>query len=141
MYSNIPTSQLPTIINMMYTQLDVNKKLATEIVKMARLLLKQNYFQFRQNIYTQKEDLGMGAPTSLVFSKIYLQYIEHTLLFDILVQSHILGYFRYVEDILIDYNRYYHVMHTLNEVFTSCDTRRTFHILCSPPRSRLMTIH
>jgi hypothetical protein len=64
MYSNIPTSWLPNIINLMYTQLDVNKKLAREILKMTRLLLKQNYFQFRQNIYTQKEGLAMGAPTA-----------------------------------------------------------------------------
>lgn len=64
MYLNIPTSRLPNIINLMYTQLDVNKKLAREILKMTRLLLKQNYFQFRQNIYIQKEGLAMGAPTA-----------------------------------------------------------------------------
>jgi flagellar hook-associated protein 1 FlgK len=38
-----------SIVNL---QLDVNKQLAREIVKMTRLLLKQNYFQFRQKIYT-----------------------------------------------------------------------------------------
>jgi hypothetical protein len=46
----------------------------------------------------------MDAPTSSAFSEIYLQYIEHSLLFDILVQSHILCYFRYADDILIVYN-------------------------------------
>jgi hypothetical protein len=104
MYSNIPTSRLPTIIKLMCFQIDINKKLAREILKMTRLLLKQNYFRYRYNLYTQKEGLAMGAPTSSLFSKVYLQYIEHTLLFDILVQSHILGYFRYVDDILIVYN-------------------------------------
>jgi hypothetical protein len=67
-HSNIPTSTLPAIINLMCTHLDVNKKLAREILKMTRLLLKQNYFQFWQNIYTQKEGLVMGAPTSTLFS-------------------------------------------------------------------------
>jgi hypothetical protein len=33
-----------------------------------------------------------------------LQYTDHALLFDILVQSHILGYFKYFDDILIVYN-------------------------------------
>jgi hypothetical protein len=46
----------------------------------------------------------MGAPTSAILYEIYLQYIEHTLLIDILTSNNILGYFRYVDDILIIYN-------------------------------------
>jgi hypothetical protein len=45
----------------------------------------------------------MGAPTS-VFSEIFLQFIEHTVIFDILIKQHIVGYFRYVDDILIIYD-------------------------------------
>jgi hypothetical protein len=43
----------------------------------------------------------MGAPTSSLFSEIYLQHLETTLIVDILLQYHIVGYFRYVDDILI----------------------------------------
>ena len=46
----------------------------------------------------------MGEPTQSVFSEIYLQYLENTNIFDILVKHHTLGYFRYVEDILVFYN-------------------------------------
>ena len=45
----------------------------------------------------------MGAPTSSIFSEIYLQYIEDTKFYDILIEHHIEGYFRYVDDILIVY--------------------------------------
>jgi hypothetical protein len=65
----------------------------------------------------------MGAPTSSLFSEIYLQYIEHTLLLNILIQSHILGYFRYVDDILIVYNaettNIYEVLDKFNNITPS----------------------
>ena len=46
----------------------------------------------------------MGAPTSSVLSEVYLQFMEHTKLYTILLQNNILGYFRYVGDILVVYN-------------------------------------
>jgi hypothetical protein len=46
----------------------------------------------------------MGAPTSSVLPEIYLQFMEHTELYTILMQNNILGYFRYVDDISIIYN-------------------------------------
>jgi len=45
----------------------------------------------------------MGAPTSSVFSEIYLQYIQNTEIYNLLLKYHIIGYFRYVDDILIIY--------------------------------------
>ena len=47
----------------------------------------------------------MGAPTSSVFSEISLQHIENTAIYDIVIKYHIVGYFRYVDDILIVYNK------------------------------------
>jgi hypothetical protein len=61
----------------------------------------------------------MGAPTSSVFSEVYLQYIEHTLLFDILVQSHILGYFRYADGILIICNAETTNIHEVKDKFNT----------------------
>ena len=47
----------------------------------------------------------MGALTSSIFSEIYLQYLENTKIFDILINYRIVGYFRYVDDILIVYKK------------------------------------
>ena len=59
-------------------------------------------FQDTQNFQTQ--GLAMGGPTSSILSEMYLQYIEHTEIYNILQQHNTIGYFRYVDDILIEYN-------------------------------------
>jgi hypothetical protein len=46
----------------------------------------------------------MGAPTSSIFSEIYLQYLEGTQLLDIWIRQKILEDFHYVDDILVIYN-------------------------------------
>jgi hypothetical protein len=46
----------------------------------------------------------MGAPTSAILAEIYIQYLEHKQLYPILIKQKIIGYFRYVDDILIIYN-------------------------------------
>jgi len=45
----------------------------------------------------------MGTPTSSIFSEIFLQHIENTKIYDILLEHRIMGYFLYVDDILIVY--------------------------------------
>ena len=46
----------------------------------------------------------MGAPSSSILSEVYLQFLENTQIYNILLQHQIVGYFRYVDDILIVYN-------------------------------------
>jgi hypothetical protein len=46
----------------------------------------------------------MGAPTSAILSEMYLQYIEHMFIYDILNQNSIQEYFRYVDNLLIIYD-------------------------------------
>jgi hypothetical protein len=46
----------------------------------------------------------MGAPTSSILSVIYLQYTENTKIYDILRNSRVERYFRYVGDVLLVYN-------------------------------------
>jgi hypothetical protein len=74
-------------------------------MKISQILIKQNYFQFQDTLYIQKEGLAMGAPTSSIFSEIYLQHIKNTKVVDILLQHQIIGYFCYVDDILIVYKK------------------------------------
>jgi hypothetical protein len=47
----------------------------------------------------------MGAPTSATLAEVYIQYIEHKKLYPILKKRQIIGYFRYIDDILIIYNQ------------------------------------
>lgn len=41
-----------------------------------------------------------GAPTSALFSEIYLRFLEHNEIWNLLNVNHISGYFRYVDNIL-----------------------------------------
>ena len=71
---------------------------------MCDTILKQNHFEFQGSQNSQTQGLAMGPPTSSILSEIYLQYIQHTEMYNILQQHNIIGYFRYVDDILIVYN-------------------------------------
>ena len=43
----------------------------------------------------------MGAPSSAMFSDIFLQYVEFNFVIDIIIDDKTLGYLRYVDDVLI----------------------------------------
>jgi len=72
-------------------------------MKITQTIINQNYFQFQDTIYLQKEGLAMGAPTPSILSEIYLQHMESTTIPELLGKHNIKGYFRYVDDILLVY--------------------------------------
>jgi hypothetical protein len=103
MYTNILTSELSHLITKICNYQNTPKPIIQELTQITKTLIKQNCFWFQNHTYTQ-DGLAMGAPTSAIFSEIYLQYIEHTFIMDILTKNNIHGYFRYVDDILIIYD-------------------------------------
>ena len=103
MYTNIPTQQLADIITHLCKHNNIDHTTQTEILKICDTILKQNYFEFQDTKYSQTQDLAMGAPTSSILSEIYLQYMEYTEIYNILKQHNIIGYFRYVDNILMVY--------------------------------------
>jgi hypothetical protein len=123
MYSNIPTNELIKIIDLMCNQHDTKEELKHKIMKIPQIFIKQNYFQFQDTLYIREEGLAMGALTSTIFSEIYLQHSENTNIFDILLVHRIMGYFRYVGDILIVYKNdttnIYDVLNLFNNTMPS----------------------
>jgi hypothetical protein len=83
---------------------NVYEDVKTEISNIINIIIEQNYFQFNNKYYKQKEGLAMGAPTSAILSEIYLQYIEHSHIHHTLQKHNITSYHRYVDDILITYD-------------------------------------
>jgi hypothetical protein len=106
MYTNTATSKLPLIIKEICKNLNTPKPNVQDMLNITKTILRQNYFNFQNctHTHTQPDGLAMGAPTSAIFSEIYLQYIEHKFIADILTNNNICGYFRYVDDILIVYD-------------------------------------
>jgi hypothetical protein len=46
----------------------------------------------------------MGAPTLAILAEIFVQFLEHTVIYKILEKRQIIDYYRYVDDILITLN-------------------------------------
>jgi glycyl-tRNA synthetase beta subunit len=55
-------------------------------------------------MYIQSEGLAMGEPSSSILSEVCLQYLENTKIDNLLLSHNVVGYFRYVDDILVVYN-------------------------------------
>jgi hypothetical protein len=101
MYTNIPTQQIPKILTFLSKQNVIDKKLSKEFIALTEAIVQQNYFRFQDTIYTQTARLAMGAPTSSILSEIYIQCLKHMDLYEILLRHHIIGYYRYVDDLLL----------------------------------------
>jgi hypothetical protein len=70
---------------------NIEDKTKQDIMKIAQVIVKQNCFRFQDTIYVQNEGLATGAPTSSIFSEIYLQYIENTKIFELLLRHKVEG--------------------------------------------------
>jgi hypothetical protein len=101
MYTNIPTDELIKIIKTACQNNNIEDNLTRNIIKLSKTIIDQNYFQFLDKTYVQTEGLDMGAPTSSIFSELYLQFLENSTIYNLLLNHDIVGYFRYVDDILI----------------------------------------
>lgn len=106
MYANIPTKEVINITKQLLTNTLTNNhnNIIQQILILLNTIIGHNYIQFNENFYIQHEGLAMGSPTSATFSEIFLQFIEHTQIYKILLKHQIINYFRYVDDILIIFN-------------------------------------
>jgi hypothetical protein len=105
MYTNIPTDVLLTIAESAYNNNNVKENLKCDTLKLLKVIIDQNYSQFLGQTYVQNEGLAMGAPTSSILSEIYLQHLESSRIYNISPSFGIVGYFRYVDELLLIYER------------------------------------
>jgi hypothetical protein len=105
MYSNVPTDEVLQIFDFLCGQQIIEEKVRNDLRSLVKIVLEQNYFQFDNDFYSQEIGLAMGSPTSSIFSESYLQYKECMDIFDILKRNNVIEYFRYVDDILIVYDK------------------------------------
>jgi hypothetical protein len=56
-------------------------------------------------VFKLTDGLAMGAPTSSIIAETYIQHMEHTQIYPILIQQQIIAYYRYVDDILIIFDQ------------------------------------
>jgi len=128
MYISIPLDTLINIIESLCTTQQTQDLEKNEIIQLTKLITQQNYFQFLDQFYKQESGLAMGAPTSSLLSEIVLQHMEHNAIYNILTLNNILGYFRYVDDILIVYNKSHTNIHKVHKEFNNINNDIQFTI-------------
>jgi hypothetical protein len=121
MYTSIPIDKLTNIIHRLLKHNNIPDEHIHEIITLTKVILDQNYFQYNNELYSQKEGLAMGAPTSSILAETYIQYLEHTSIIQILQNHHIIDYYRYVDDILIIYDETLTNIHDTLDKFNSID--------------------
>ena len=128
MYTNIPTEELIKIIKTACQHNNIEDKLTQNIIKLSKIIINQNYFQFLDKTYIQTEGLATGAPTSSIFSEHYTQFLENSTIYNFLLNYDIKDYFRYVDDILIVYDEEKTNIDTLLECFNNISPKLKFTI-------------
>jgi hypothetical protein len=68
----------------------------------------------------------MGAPTSAVLAEIFIQNLEHTIIYKTVNKHEILDYQQYVDDILITYREHYTNVENILDDFNRIHSKITF---------------
>jgi hypothetical protein len=118
MYTNIPNIGAINIIkNILENNKEIEKSIQKETIHILETVIELNYFQCDQEYYKKTDGLAMGTPTSSILAETYIQNMEHTQIYPILIEQQIIAYFFiYVDDILITYDQNkINIDHALNE--------------------------
>jgi hypothetical protein len=104
LYVNIPIDKT---LNIIKTKLQQSNDTQTthQIISLLRTVLSQNYFTFRQKIYQPEQGISMGSPISSLIAEVFLQNFEGKNIKQFLETKSIIFYIRYVDDILIIFDK------------------------------------
>jgi hypothetical protein len=104
LYVNIPIHEA---INLLKIKLLGNNgtQITHQIIALLKVALSQNYFTFQQKIYQPEQGIAMGSPISGLVAEIFLQHYEDIHTKQLLDTKNIAFYTRYVDDILIIYDK------------------------------------
>jgi nucleoside-specific outer membrane channel protein Tsx len=105
-----------------------SKKEKEEILNILNMILEQNYLQNNNQFYKQNEGLAMGAPTSSTLAEIFIQHLEHTIIYKILQKHQIVDYYRYIDDILIICNEHHTNIDNTSDEFNKIHPKIKFTI-------------
>jgi hypothetical protein len=68
------------------------------------IILKQNYFSFRDQIYQPDKGVAMDSPVSGTMAEVFLQHLEETIIKHLIDTKILSFYTRYVDDIFLIYD-------------------------------------
>jgi len=92
-----------------------------QILQLLETILKQNYFQYNNQLFHPEKGIAMGSPISSTMEEIYIQFLEELYVKQWLDSRQTLYYKRHVDDILIIYNQNKtNEQDILNQRFPNC---------------------
>jgi hypothetical protein len=104
LYTNIPVDETLKILK---ENLSSNSSLSqaaiVELINLTRTVLKQNYFKFEDEVFSQNDGLAMGSPLSSILAEIFLNHVENKYLWseNNRLKNKIVFYHRYVDDTIV----------------------------------------
>lgn len=104
MFPSIPIHNCIQLISDSMDKNHVQICVKDEILKLLKLCLSQNYFQYDNKFYIQKSGLAMGSPLSPLLSNIFMDNFENKVLNSSYGIQHILFWYRYVDDIIVGFS-------------------------------------
>jgi hypothetical protein len=106
MYVNLPTEGILQTTKYWLNKHNNDKKIIEQTLHILNTILKQNYFLYDEQIFQPAKGIAIGSPNSSVMAEVYLQYFEHMYLTQWLGSREIIYYKRYVDDLLLIYEKY-----------------------------------
>ena len=100
MYANIPVDDTISILERnLKTSKIYSAEVVDDILKLLKVVLKQNYFTFNGKYYLQTEGLAMGSPLSGLLADVFMNHFERKyIMSNPAYKNKILAYYRYVDD-------------------------------------------
>ena len=104
LYVNLPITGIFQTTKFWLSKNNTNTTIE-QILQLLETILKQNYFQYNNQLFRPEKGIAMGSPVSSTIAEIYIQFLEELYVKQWLDSKQIIYYRRYVDDILIIYNQ------------------------------------
>ena len=106
LYVNLPIQGIIQNTTKFWLNIHYNTNAITEqLLHLLKIILKQNYFQYNNQLFQPRRGIAIGSPISSTLAEIYLQFLEEIYIKQWLESKEISYYTRYVDDTLIIFDQ------------------------------------
>jgi len=78
LYVNLPIQRIIQTIKFWLNKHINNGELIEQTLYMLKTILKQNHFQYNEQLFQPEKGIAMGSPISSTMADVYLHYLEET---------------------------------------------------------------
>jgi len=104
LYVNMPKQGIIQSTIFWLDKNNTSKKVKEQIIRLLKIIIEQNYFQYNDQFFKPKNGIAMGSPVPGTLAEIYLQHIEELYIRHWTESKEIIYYKGYVDDIIIIFN-------------------------------------